>query len=131
MKQKQRKIFSLEEVEGRTRIKSVILPIGDHFLIAVSGGKAHIGVAALGEPYVNRCKSKLSSSSLSLLTRIGHKEDVIAGKMASRLSAELEVPVLVCCGIHLDNITAEEIEEINQNTEILEGKILESLREEI
>ncbi len=43
------------------------------------------------------------------LIRTTHKEDAIAREMASGLVSALNVPVLVCCGIHIENITADEI----------------------
>ena len=118
----------VETGEGRCHIRARVLPMGDNLIIAVTGGKAHIGAAALGEPYSSRTGQENTRASVSVLTRISHKEDAIAGHIASRLASILDVPVLVCCGIHLDNITPDEIKEINRNAETLIILLVEVLR---
>ncbi len=117
----------LEAGEGRCRIQARILPMGDHLLVAVTGGEAHIGAAALAEPYTSRKGPGNTGVSLSVLTRTTHKEDAIAREMAFGLASAGKVPVLVCCGIHVDDITPVEVEEINRNADTLLEKITAAL----
>ena len=121
-------ISILEEGKGRCRLHSRLIPMGDHFIVTVSGGKTHIGAASLAEPYYSGDDSTHMSASVSTLTRTNHREDVIAGHMASGISSALGVPVLVCCGIHLDGITVDEIDNINKNAAILQEKVIELIR---
>jgi gallate decarboxylase subunit D len=123
-----RDINILEEGEGRCRLHARLIPMGDHLLVTLSGGKAHIGAVSLAEPNSPGNHSVSKSASVSTLTRTNHKEDVIARNTASNISSHLGIPVLVCCGIHLDEITVDEIEDINRNAMRLQEKIIESIR---
>ena len=49
------------------------------------------------------------STSLSLLTVTGHKEDEIDMPVAKKISKAFNSIVVVSCGIHKDNITLKEI----------------------
>lgn len=120
------KITTLKTGKGRNKLRACIVPMGKHYVVTVTGGEAHIGAAALGEPYPEK-EGKQVNASVSILTRITHKEDIIAGDMASFLAKELNVPVLVCCGIHLDGITKNEIDNIIKTTKTLQEQILISL----
>ena len=110
--------------EGRTRVILSAQSLGKDFTVFIYNENAHIGAVALGEPYPSRVDQNYISPSVSVLTRTAHKEDIIARQMASGLASAMNVPVLVCCGIHLDGITPDEIEEINKNSEVLLEKII-------
>jgi hypothetical protein len=117
-------IAVVEAGEGRCRIEARLLPVGDHLSITVTGGEAHIGAVALAEPYPSRTDPEKISASVSIITRTTHKEDDIARRVSSRVTSAARVPVLVCCGIHLDRITGDEIEKIHQNVELLIENII-------
>lgn len=57
------------------------------------------------------------SASTSVLTVLGHKDDIIAQKTAHRLAAALNKNVVVCCGIHLDEITSDELQFVSEAVE--------------
>ncbi|WP_418222759.1 hypothetical protein [Clostridium isatidis] len=88
--------------------------MGRDLNVSIYGGDLpHIGAIALGIPRPSLEDKNKISSSVSLLTITGHKEDVIVQKLAKVLSKSLNSTVVVSCGIHYDNITLEDIEAIN------------------
>lgn len=95
-------------------IECSVVKMGNDFNISIYGGDIpHIGALALGIPRKSLDDENQISSSVSLLTITGHKEDLIVQKAAKKLSKELNSTVSVCCGIHIKNITFEEIKELD------------------
>jgi FixJ family two-component response regulator len=64
-------------------------------------------------------------ASVSLITRLGHKDDVVAKEAAYLLSKSMRRSVCVVAGVHVDDITAEEIDKILANTKIAVGEIID------
>jgi anaerobic glycerol-3-phosphate dehydrogenase len=62
--------------------------------------------------------------SVSLITRLGHKDDALAREAAYLLSKSTRRPVCVIAGVHLDDITGEEIDEILANTRTAISEII-------
>lgn len=83
--------------------------VGSDLLVTLTGGKAHIGAAALAYP-----DKETGRITASVLSAPGHKEEEIALDGAKTISRETNKTVLFAAGIHLDDISAEEIEEINK-----------------
>ena len=90
------------------------IKMGKDWNISIYGGDIpHIGALALGIPRPSLEDSNKISSSVSVLTITGHKEDVIVQKTAKILSSTLNSTVIVGCGIHIDNITFQDIQSLN------------------
>lgn len=99
---------------NRHDIHCTAVKMGNDFNISIYGGdKAHIGAVALGIPRPSLEDNNKISSSVSLLTITGHKEDIIAQKCAKILSSKLNSTVVVACGIHIKNIAFQEIQALN------------------
>jgi len=62
-------------------------------------------------------------ASTSVITRLGHKDDTVAYNAAQKLCKRLKKPVCTIAGIHLDQITGEEIEQITRNCEKLVDRL--------
>lgn len=85
--------------------------MGKDLSISIYGGHTpHIGAVALGVSRPSLKDPTLSSSSVSLITVTGHKEDEIVRKVASKLSSSLQATVCVCAGIHFDDLKYEDIQ---------------------
>ena len=94
-------------------INCTAIQMGKDFNISIYGGDIeHIGAVALGVPRQSLKDKNKISSSVSLLTVLGHKEDVIVQRYAKILASKLNSTVVVCCGIHIDNINFEEINDL-------------------
>ncbi len=119
-------MYELTKGEGRTRVSLSAYYMGDDLVVFIYNDNAHIGAVAVGE-YAH----KEERASTSVITRLGHKDDVIARKAAYSISKSTERSVCAIAGIHLDNITKQEIDEIlGEIDELLReiGEILERNR---
>lgn len=114
------KFLEVSEGESLERVILKILTMGDGLVaLLFNEGGAHIGAVALGEfdPETNR-------TSVSLLTRRGHKDDKVAYEVAYRLAKTKRKPVCVICGLHIDHITAEQMERLLKNSEKVIERVL-------
>ena len=97
---------------GRHTIYLETREIGNDLLIAIYGGDAHhIGGVATAYPTESHYRDA-STVSVSTLTLPGHKDYVVANTAAEKICKALEVPTVVTVGIHYDNASRTEIEEI-------------------
>lgn len=90
------------------------IQMGNDWNISIYGGdKPHIGAIALGIPRPSLQDEKKISSSVSILTITGHKEDVIVQKAAKILASTLNSIVVVSCGIHINDISFNDIQDLD------------------
>ena len=99
---------------GRTIVNLLAQALGDNLTVFIYNKNAHIGAVAVGE-YDHR----ENRASTSVITRLGHKDDVIAQKAAYLISKQTKRPSCVIVGVHLDNITGEEIQKLLDNADSL------------
>lgn len=84
--------------------------MGDDLCVTITGGdKAHIGCVTLSIPRPSLADPDVTSSTTSILNITGHKDDEAARYVSRLLSSHLNKNVVVICGIHINNITTEEI----------------------
>lgn len=118
------KRFDLSSQGGRYRIHATAMLIGDDLLVAIWGGiKPHIGAVAVALPRPSLADPQITSSTSSVFTLLGHKEDEVVKMVSERLSARLEKNVVVTAGIHWDDLPEEAIEEIVHNCRELADEI--------
>jgi len=106
--------YEITRGEGRTKVTLSAHYIGSDLTIYIYNRQAHIGAVAVGE-----YDHKKRRASTSVITRLGHKDDLVAQKAAHSISKSTKKPVCVIAGIHLDNITEAEITELLENTNSL------------
>ena len=114
--------YELTNGEGRTKASLSAYYMGSDLVVCIYNENAHVGAVALGEYDHNEART-----SCSLLARLGHKDDIVAQKAAYLISKHTEKPTCVIAGIHLDNITEEEIEQILENTGSLVDKFISQI----
>lgn len=96
--------------KGRIKISMKSILIGEDLCVIISGGdNPHIGCVTLSVPRPSLADLNVISATTSVLNLIGHKDDEAARYVSHALSSKLNKNVVVTCGIHLDNITKEEI----------------------
>jgi len=114
--------YQLTKGEGRTKVTLSAHYMGSHLIVCIYNENAHIGAVAVGEYDHNEKRA-----STSVITRLGHKDDAVAQTAAHSISKFTKSPVCVISGIHLDNITDEEIDKILQNTSSLVDEFISRL----
>lgn len=117
--------YELTEGKGRTEVRLLAHYLKDDLVLCIYNENAHIGAVAVGE-----YDHKEKRASTSVLTRLGHKDDAIAQKAAYLISKSTRKPVCVVAGVHLDNITRNEIDRLVANANSLIEKFLKSLTAE-
>ena len=96
-------LVEVEARRGRIHLRMTAQFMGQDLSVTLSGGdRPHIGAVALGAPHT-------SPSALSLPR---HREGELAQRIAARLAAEFHVAVCVACGVHLEGISPEEIQDV-------------------
>jgi hypothetical protein len=109
--------------EDRTQVTLLANKIGSDFVIYIYNQNAHIGAVAVAD-----YEHTSQRTSVSVMTRLGHKDDAIAQKAAYLICKSIKKPVCVIAGIHLDDITKEEIEEILAKTEAVVGELIDLIK---
>ncbi len=111
--------MKFERKAGPHSIIIDVKEIGDDFLVAVYGGDAHhIGGVAVAYPTPSHYRNA-TTVSVSTLTLPGHKDYVVANTAAERICKVLGAPTIVTVGIHYDNATKQDIDEIISVVETL------------
>jgi len=111
--------YELTKGEGRARVNITVTSMGSDLVVRIYNQNAHIGAVAIGDYDYEH-----ERASVSVSTRLGHKDDALAGEAAYLLSKSIRRPVCVIAGVHLDNITKEEIDKILANTKIAISEII-------
>lgn len=127
-------MISLTLENGRVRLRLDALLMGRDLQVCLYGGDApHIGATALAHPHERPFEAgadaAAQSAAASVLTLRGHREDELARETALLLARSLGVAVCVSCGIHIENITREEIALCRETSLLLAEKLRKRLCE--
>lgn len=110
-------VIHLEEIQGRVHLHMTVQRMGCDYTVTLYGGDAHVGAVALGEP-----EEAGTDATARVLTVPGHREGLLACKVAQRLASAVHARVCVACGIHWDHISADEIATVLRLAESLTHK---------
>lgn len=111
--------YELTKGEGRARVAVTVNSMGSDLVVRIHNQNAHVGAVAVGDYDYEQ-----ESASVSVITRLGHRDDALAGEAAYLLSKSMRSPVCVIAGVHLDDITREEIDEILANSKLAVNEII-------
>ncbi|MDK2833826.1 MAG: hypothetical protein PWR29_305 [Methanolobus sp.] len=107
----------IERTAGRAGLLLEWERIGDDLSVKLTGGASHVGAVAVGI-----FDSASGRASSSVITVPGHREDELALQGARQFSEAIRSVTVFTVGIHVDDITKREIEEI---VSVSEGMIEE------
>lgn len=114
--------------KGRIRINAKIFLVGEDLCVIISGGDSpHIGCVTLSIPRPSLSDKTKISATTSILNLTGHKDDEAARYVSQTLSSRLNKNVVVTCGIHVNNITGEEINTTIELLKELTNNLIEKL----
>ena len=101
-----------EKEAGSHTIFLDVKEIGKDLLIAIYGGDAHhIGGVAVAYPTQSHYRDA-TTVSVSTVTLPGHKDYVVANTAAEMISKAMGKPTIVTVGIHYNNATKKDIDDI-------------------
>lgn len=111
-------IFRSKSGEATYAVEMWAVLCGKDMSVGVVGGThAHIGAVALSIPRPSLKDPNVSSASTSVLTVVGHKEDELAKKAATRLASTFGCTVCVQAGVHIDGASEGDIKLLWENFE--------------
>ena len=105
--------WDLTQGQGRYRVRLSARRMGPDLIVIIDNEMAHLGAVALGE-----YDHENTRASVSVITQLGHKEDAVARQAAYAIAKATRHPACVIAGMHLDGITAEEIETLLENSRL-------------
>lgn len=112
-------MFKITKKVSRIEITLEVKQLGEDYLLTLTGGKEHAGAVAVG-----LFDEKSGRASSSVITLPGHREEQLALDSAKRVSRATGKTSVVIAGIHVDNITPEEIKEIVSSAEEMIGNFI-------
>lgn len=122
------KEFTIATTEKAYNLTALVRQIGSDLLVAIWGGeKPHIGAVSVAQPRLSLKDPARISASASVFCFVGHKEDDLAKAASQKLASALNTPVVVTAGIHWDNLNADGIQRVIQNSDRLTDQIIKKL----
>ena len=108
--------FTVSNGNGRHTVQCSCTSLGCDVCLCFSGGeKPHIGAVALAEPRPSMSQNGKTSASASVLCVTGHMEDMLAREGALRVASALGQRAVVMAGLHIDDASPEDIDELTRN----------------
>ena len=102
--------------DGIFKVIAEVKIIGGDLMISVWGGtKPHIGSISVSVPRPGLKDGTSMSSTSSVINLIGHKDEVVARKFSEQLAAKFNRNAIATAGVHIDDITENQINIIMQN----------------
>ncbi len=99
--------------------------IGRDLLVKIYGGDEH-HVGGVSIAYLTKSHYRDADTvSVSTLTFPGHKDYIVSNSTADRICKALRRSVIVTVGIHIDNATKEQIEQIISIVDSLVGDLID------
>ena len=130
--------------QGRLNLYLRVFRQGRDLQVLCGGGASHIGAVALAAPNDGHAQHADAHSlagqadqtgqanqpgqvKTRLLALPGHREDALALRMAQSMAESLHCAVCVSAGIHYDNITRAEIQQVEQMAHDLTQRCIAAL----
>jgi hypothetical protein len=109
-------------------VEGLAILCGEDIILIVGGGSAyHIGSVAVAYSHPSLRNALKTTSTASVITMMGHKEDEITRSASLKISHSLNRTVTLTVGLHLDNASAEDIAILVQNFNTLVDLVIEKL----
>ncbi len=103
--------------------------IGEDLLLILTGGdRAHVGSCLLAEPHGGLHPGDPPGATTSVLNRLKHLDDLVGREAAEKVAAALGSPVALVCGIHYDEVTPQEIDQIVSLCRDMTGELIAALK---
>ncbi len=84
--------------------------MGPDLLIAIRGGREHVGAVAIAQPRPSLRDASGMSSTSSVITMLGHKEDDLVKLVSEKVAAHTGKLTVVVAGVHYDALSAPHVQ---------------------
>jgi|LGOV01.1.fsa_nt_gb riboflavin synthase len=109
----------IERNAGKHSIILNAVTIGRDLLVTIYGGdEHHIGGVAVAHSARSHYRNA-TTVSVNTFTFPGHKDYIVANSAAEKICNSMGVPVVVTVGIHINNATREEIDEVVRTVDVM------------
>ncbi len=116
-----------EEKFGKHCLYCNLTIMGKDYALSVYGGDApHVGSVIMSTARPSLTGKGLGVTS-SVLNGIGHKDEIIGRFFAESIAKKKNCTVVCSCGIHIDNITEEQLAQVQFAAEKILKKLLDSV----
>ena len=123
----------MQELSAGTGIYTVrasLQALGPDIVITVWGGtRPHVGALVVSTPHPDRAPEEGRCSTVLQFSFPGHRDNVVARRVAERVASVLQRTIVVSAGIHVPDITPAGIDTVLANTDCLIEKIISLLRD--
>lgn len=110
--------------DGYTLEGTVIILDNNDVVVVIGGGRDHIGAIGLAVPRPSLQDASCISATSSILTLLGHKDDVLTKYVSEKVAAATECNIAVIAGVHYDNLALDELEILRELWISLAEKII-------
>ena len=123
------KIFTVEREVCGYPLRVGIKRIGEDLLLSVEGGQQpHIGCVIQSVPRPSLTGDGSCSATSSVLNLTEHKDEYLCRKLSEQICAACQTTVVCTGGVHIDQITKEEIADILQAVEEIGETVISKIR---
>lgn len=115
--------------QGKHKIDLTAVCIGNDVVLVISGGEEpHIGAVAISIPRPSSKNHSALSSTSSVFTLLGHKDDAVARPASEIVSQSLNKVAVVTAGIHVKDANKIDIQKLVANSRKGVKEIIKALR---
>lgn len=101
--------------EGKHQVSLLALCAGNDLIVIINGGDSpHVGSVAVAVPGLSHRDAHKTSSTSSVITLVGHKDDELAKPVSEFIARELNQVCVVIVGIHVEQATERDIEIVSE-----------------
>lgn len=117
--------------EGQSKYKVILYAIksGEDLTIIIYGGeKPHIGAIAVSIPRSSLKDLNKISSSTSVFTLVGHKEDELSKQIAEHITKITKRVTVVIMGLHIEKATLKDINCLIKNIKKTVDRLIKKIK---
>ena len=123
------KIFTVVREVCGYPLRVGVKRIGEDLLLSVEGGQQpHIGCVIQSVPRPSLTGDGSCSATSSVLNLTGHKDEYLCRKLSEQICTACQTTVVCTGGVHIDQITKEEIADILQAVEEIGETVISKIR---
>ena len=114
-----------EQIAGAYPVSCQAISMGQDYTICVWGGDTpHVGsvVMSVARPSLTGEGTGVTSS---VINGMGHKDEYVARKFAEAAAVKYNCTAVCTCGIHIDNISKEQLQNVADTCDRLLARLLE------